>query len=190
MTGWLSALRHDDSRAATAIWERFHHQTLALAARVLGTLPRRWFDEEDVVSEAFRRLFEVLRRGPNPPGNREEAARLLAVIVRHVALNHHRTQQTLKRGGGEVRGESAFGSSGPGIAAVVDDDQTPDDRALDSEQQARLLSLLPPALREFAELKLHGLTHLEISEQMQCSLTTVERKFRLIRATWRQRGAI
>jgi DNA-directed RNA polymerase specialized sigma24 family protein len=92
-----------------------------------------------------------------------------------------------RRGGGQVRGDSAFaghadhGGAG-GLDEVAGGDPTPDVAAQLAEEFQRLLDRLDDdKLRSIAVAKLEGYTNAEIAGRMGCAEITVERCLRLIR---------
>lgn len=55
-----------------------------------------------------------------------------------------------------------------------------------NEALGRLLGMLDDGLRQIAVLKLEGRTNEEIASRIDRSPTTVERRLRLIRDTWKE----
>jgi DNA-directed RNA polymerase specialized sigma24 family protein len=92
-----------------------------------------------------------------------------------------------KRGGGEVRGDSAVGNAGAGQGweAIAGNEPTPELAAQAVEEYQRLLGQLgDDELRAIAVWKMEGYTNQEIADRLGCALPTVERRLRLIRKTW------
>jgi len=107
------------------------------------------------------------------------------------ASNLRKHEQAAKRGGGQVRGESAFlspdasAAGGGTVAEVVDGEPTPEFAALLAEEfQCRLDQLPDETLRRVALLKMEGYSNKEIAQQLRCVERTVERKLEGIRAIW------
>src|SRR5262249_27309041 len=119
---------------------------------------------------------------------------LVVITARKVAALKAR-QQRVRRGGGKVRGDSAFlGPVGSdqedrqGIENVIGAAPTPDFAAQVAEEYQLLLAGLEDAtLRSVAVWKLEGYTNEEIAGKLNCSVATVERKLRRIRNAWESR---
>ena len=112
---------------------------------------------------------------------------MLVKITERKALNQLRDQTRQKRGGGRLRGESAFlDSSASAARAGLDQfagpEPTPEFAAVIAEGFQRLLDLLADdELREIALLKLEGHTNEELAARTGRSVPTIERRLRLIR---------
>jgi DNA-directed RNA polymerase specialized sigma24 family protein len=107
------------------------------------------------------------------------------------AVDQARHQRRAKRGGGRVRGESAFrqgdaSETDEGFAQIIGDTPTPEFAAMVAEECARLLNCLNDNLRPIALAKMEDCTNQEIAVKLSCSLTTIERGVRLIRKIWKQ----
>lgn len=190
VTGWIERLQAGHSAAQRAVWERYFEELVRLAARRLGGAPRGAADEEDVALSALDSFYRAAQRGRFPDlADRGELWRLLLRITERKAVSRRRHESRQKRGGGEVRGESALGpaaeSQAAGIALVADDRPTPDFAAAMAEEFQRLLEKLDGRdLRALALAKLEGFTNEEIAQRQDCSLSTVERRLRRIRQKW------
>jgi DNA-directed RNA polymerase specialized sigma24 family protein len=190
VSAWIDDLKTGEHPAADRIWNRFYARLLALARRKLRRGPRRVADEEDVVTSAFNSFFLRAQQGQFPQlHDRDDLWHLLAVITEHKALNQARAERCEKRGGGNVRGESAMlspdaSASAWGMQQWVDPEPTPAFAAAMTESLSRLLESLDPDLRQIALLKLEGRTNEEIAALIGRSLPTVERRLKLIRDKW------
>lgn len=193
----IQDLRDKDPEAATRLWDRYAKRLAELARKRLGAMPRRMVDEEDVVASVFESLCLGAGEGRFPDlGNRDELWRLLATITHEKAVDQIRHNRALKRGGGEVRGESVFsgttgvGQSSPeegGLAEAIEDELSPELLASMQDELQHLLSLLADeTLRKIAVWRLEGFTNEEIAERLGVTVRTVERKLNLIREEWRQ----
>jgi DNA-directed RNA polymerase specialized sigma24 family protein len=124
--------------------------------------------------------------------DRGDLWQVLVLITARKAADLRRREARLKRGGGQVRGESGLLGSGDdpdepgrGIDQVIGPEPTPDFAAQVAERCRRLLDRLPDeALRSLALWKMEVDTNEEAAAKLGCSLATVERKLRLIRHTW------
>ena len=189
VTFWLERLKSGDRDAVPQLWERYFPRLMRLARRRLEGSPRRAADEEDVVLSAFNSFCQRVEQGRFPQlEDRTDLWRLLAVITSRKALKLAEANRRVKRGGGQVRGESVFlgaAEEQAGIHGVADEQPTPDFAVQMAEEIRRLLDRLDdPKLCEMALLKLEGYSNEEIAERLQCALRTVERRLRGIRAIW------
>jgi RNA polymerase sigma factor (sigma-70 family) len=184
ITRWIERLKNDDPRAAAVLWERFVERMLTVARRRLGNASRRVADEEDVVLAAFERFHHGVRQGRFPRLNdRDDLWSILFTLTTRHAARQVRDQDRDKRGGGEVRGDSALGDF-----ELADDAPTPEEALLLQERLATLLAALEDdSLRQIALARMEGSTNAEIAERMGRAEVTVERRLRLIRDLWRQR---
>jgi DNA-directed RNA polymerase specialized sigma24 family protein len=189
---WIEELKAGEETAATKLWGHFYSRLIALARRKLRDLPRRAADEEDVVVSAMETFFRRVQEGEFPRlHDRNDLWHLLVKITERKALNQVRDLKRQKRGGGLVRGDSAFlnvqaSSAGAGLDQVAGPEPTPEFAAAMSESLSRLLELLDNDLRQIALLKLQGCTNQEIAANVDHSVPTVERRLRLIRAAWKE----
>jgi DNA-directed RNA polymerase specialized sigma24 family protein len=118
---------------------------------------------------------------------------LLVTITARKALQLFRHQGRLKRGGGAVRGDSAFqaaprdGEDEPGLEQFVGSEPTPEFAAQMAEECQRLLGQLSAGdLREVAVMKMEGYSNEEIAAKLGCVPRTIERKLALIRTLWEE----
>lgn len=190
VTHWIEAVKAGDEAAAEALWNRYVQRLLGLCRRRLAKRPRRAADEEDIALSAFENFFEGARGGRfGSLHDRDNLWRLLIVLASRKAADYVKHEARAKRGGGAVRGESAFAAgrgAAPGsIEEVVGREPTPELAAIVAEEYEQLLGRLKqPVLRTIAQLKLEGYAHEEIAQRLGCSVRTIERKLFLIRATW------
>jgi DNA-directed RNA polymerase specialized sigma24 family protein len=189
ITKWIGELKAGDDEAARQIWQRYCQRLIELAHQNLRSSSRRVADEEDAVICAFHSFCRRARDGRFPDlQDRDDLWHLLVRITTRKALNQATFLQRQKRGGGNVRGDSAFeelNSNGQaeGIAAIVSKEPTPELAATVAEEIQRLLDDLGnERLHQIACWKLEGYTHAEVGEKLNCSTRTVARKLDLIRA--------
>jgi RNA polymerase sigma factor (sigma-70 family) len=191
---WLARLKVGDHAAATKLWERYSHRLVSLARQRLRGSPRRAADEEDVALSAFDSFCRRAEAGSFPKlDDRDDVWNLLLTIVWRKADKLRQYEGRQKRGGGAVRGDSALPgaedttSQPGGLAAVADEEPTPEEAAVCAEEFDRLLALLPdPGLRRIALLRFEGYANAEIAQQLRCVVSTVERRLKRIRALWQK----
>jgi RNA polymerase sigma factor (sigma-70 family) len=194
---WLRQLKARETDAAQKLWERYFERLVRLARAKLGDLPRRVADEEDVALSAFNSFYQAATAGRFPRlDDRDDLWRLLVTItVRKVhQLRLHQGYQ--KRGSNAVLDEAALAEqSAPAgdrltLEQFITHEPTPEFAAAAAEEFQRLLTVLPEeGLRLLAQWKMEGFTNQEIADRLGCSLRTVERQLRLIRACWASRVA-
>jgi RNA polymerase sigma factor (sigma-70 family) len=191
VTAWLEGLRAGRETAATELWNRFYSRLIALARQWTVHGPHRLGDEEDVVAMALESFFLRIREGRFPQlDDRDDLWHLLVKFTEYKILSRLRDQQRAKRGGGEVRGESAFvladgSANGAGLDGVPGREPTPSFVAEVRDEFRRLLGLLNEELQRIAVLKMGGHTNRKIAKILDCSTPTIERRLRLIRQKWR-----
>jgi DNA-directed RNA polymerase specialized sigma24 family protein len=191
---WLEGLRAGDDADIGRLWERYFEKLVALARARLPARGRREFDEEDVALSAFHSFCERAARGGFPRlADRDDLWRVLSVITARKAVGRLRHQGRLKRGGGRLLGESAFGrADGPdshGMAEVFRREPTPAEAAEFADEYARLFARLDnPTLQQVARRRLEGQSAEEIGAALGVSTRTVDRKLQVIRALWEEPG--
>ena len=194
VTHWIRELRAGDPAAAQKLWECYFGRLVGLARQKLRALPRRAADEEDVALSAFDSFCRGAARGRYPNlTDRDNLWHLLVTITARKALQLRRLERRQKRGGGNVRGDSAFHLGTDDVAGEGDVEQaigttpTPEFAAQTVEEYQRLLArLTDPSLRSVAVWKMEGYTNEEIAARLNCVPRTVQRKLGLIRTLWDQ----
>ncbi len=194
VTQWLPGIKTGDSKDIQRLWNRYFERLVRLAGAKLPGHCRRAFDEEDVAISAFQSFCDRAGRGQFPQLNgREDLWRLLATLTVRKAVMMMRHQNRQKRGGGRVVGESAFqaragaAEHGIGIGEILSKEPTPDDAARFAEAFNHLIDKLKDSTSKTIALrKLSGHTTEEIGADLGISTRTVDRKLRMIRATWEE----
>lgn len=194
VSGWIEAAKQGDQTSIRQLWERYRDRVVKLARVKLQGSPRRAADEEDVALSAFARFCLGVQEQRFPKlDNRDDLWRILAKITVQKSLDQAKGERRQKRGGGNVRGDSAFlnppSSSGMnGIDQILCDGPTPELAASFAEECGKLLeSLNDERLQGIALGKLEGHTNAELAEQYDCAVSTIERGLRLIRKKWQER---
>lgn len=187
ISAWLRQLEGPErERAAAGIWNCYHGRLLGLAHKLLAAGRQRSYGAEDVVQEAFAAFFRAMSAGRFPLlEDRDDLWRLLAEITRNRAADFLKCEARGKRGGGRLRGESAFENGSGSLPAGVDQIPDGDEQAsMFNLVCAEFLASLEPELLQVAILKMEGLTNGEIAARLGRVEKTVERKLKLIRARW------
>jgi DNA-directed RNA polymerase specialized sigma24 family protein len=195
VTNWLVQLKAGEPASAQPLWERYFQRLVALARKKLRGARRREADEEDVALSALNSFCQGAMQGKFPQlSDRDDLWQLLVVITARKAIDLMEKQGRKKRGGGQVRGESALldpvDPGNGGIEEVVGDEPTPAFTAEVAEECQRLLDRLgDDELRRIAVWRLEGYSNPEIAELLGCSLAKVERRLHLIRSVWKGESA-
>ena len=184
-----------DAQAAYAVWDRFYGRLVRVARRKLNGVPRRAFDEEDVALSAIRSFLDGAQKGRFYRWqNGRELWQLLLTVTTRKAFAYRCREMREKRGGGRVRGDSAFRfddsqrMARPTSRAVRATELSPDQFDVLVEEAEQLLDALPDeSLRRVARWKLAGYTNEEIADSLGCVKRTVERKLERIRRKWLKR---
>ncbi|MBC8876713.1 MAG: RNA polymerase subunit sigma-70 [Planctomycetes bacterium] len=177
---------------ARSVWDRFGSRLMQVARRKLGNgFSGRVADEEDVVISAFNSFCARVAAGKiEMTDDEEDLWPLLKVITERKAIDYFQRERRQKRGGGQVRGESALdgGSKSPragGVGEVPAGDRSPSSMARAAEMFEQLLDVLDDdMLRVIAIFKMEGRTNPEIAEIFCISRATVVRKLEVIRTVW------
>jgi DNA-directed RNA polymerase specialized sigma24 family protein len=189
---WLDGVKAGDEADIERLWDRYFLKVVALARAKLPLRTRRDIDEEDVALSAFHSFCERAGRGEFPQvADRDDLWRLLSTIAARKVTSSIRHGTRLKRGGGRVRGESAFLDEDDESRALVSQflsrEPSPDDAAAFTEEYERLFDRLQnPTLKQIALRRLEGCSSEEIASELGVSARTVDRKLQLIRALWEE----
>jgi RNA polymerase sigma-70 factor (ECF subfamily) len=153
-----------DLDALEQLYERHHRVALGIARRIVRDAEYA----EDIVQDAFLTIWRQPERFD--PARGTARGWLFAIV-------HHRSIDRVRRMTGAVRAVEL-------TPELVDDDA--DDpceiafASIRSEQVHRALSMLPSEQRRAIVLAfLHGRTHTEIAELMDCPLGTVKGRIRI-----------
>src|SRR6266404_2020462 len=130
---WINLLKGGDPSAIRKLWEAYFPRLVGLARKKLQESPRRAADEEDVALSAFDSFCDGAAQGRFPElTDRDDLWHVLVTITARKALQLLRREHRQKRGGGAVRGESAFhggtGAEGAeaGLEQIIGNEPTPE----------------------------------------------------------------
>lgn len=197
-TKWIEQIAEGNEEAAQRLWETYYDRLVGLVRKKLADTPRRVADEDDVVLSAFNSFCRRAADGEFPKlADGDGLWRLFMTIANRKAVAYLRYMHRQKRGGGAVRGESAFAEQNandsqpdPGIEQVASPEPTPEFAAQMAEQCEVLFKALDDSsLRVVAVMKLEGFNNEEIGQSLECSIATVERKLARVRKKWERRLA-
>jgi len=181
---WIEGVKNQDSHAAIRLWGRFHQKLLHLTRRRMDGASRRVVDEDDVVSIAFHSFLHRAGDGQFPDlTNRSDLWKLLITITDRKIVNNIRQNTTIKRGYGRVVSESAFDrmDQSESFLTQAEANELPPNILV---SLGELLNGLDDDLRQTVLLRQQGYTNEEIGKRLNRSVTTVERRLRLLRAKW------
>lgn len=189
---WLQRLKEGSrDEAVGRLWERYFEQMVALARNYLRGRPRPVADAEDVALDAFERFVRAAQRGAFPRlHNRDDLWRILLTLTQRKALDQIDRDTAARRGSGKVVHASALGNDSSAAHEIgVSNEPDPRDAAAMAEGLEDMLTLLDkPGLRRVAVLRMEGSSNEETAAALDCSLATVERKLKTIRAIFRDAG--
>lgn len=190
ITQLLVEIQQGHQSAMTDLVRRYYDQLIQVANRKLASRRLRVHDAEDVVVSAFASLLSSLEQGRYPDlSDREGLWFLLLRIVDNRARNMVQSEWAQKRGGGVVRGDSAFRhsadpESGGGFDLHAAATPTPEYVAMVIEKfeqfYARVESISDAHDRELfhqiLEARMQGLPVAEIARLCNVTKRQVERK--------------
>src|SRR5262249_1376561 len=109
VTALIERLEAGDHDAAQPLWERYYPRLVRLAPARLRGAPRRVADEQDVALSAFDSFCRGVEQGRFPQlKDRDGLWALLVLITVRKAADLTRYNRRERRGGGQVRGDSAL----------------------------------------------------------------------------------
>lgn len=186
VSDWLEQVRNLNEDASIKLWNRYFEQLASLARRKLGAKPLRVIDEGDIANQAFEDLLAGIRDGRfQKLDDRGDLWALLVTITERRSTDAKRKWNRQKRGGGQVRGDSAMGNFSGADFDQFAAEPTVEFSLESRENLDRLLTKLPSdEHRQMALLKLKGFANQEIARELDVSVPTVERRLRAIRDYW------
>lgn len=193
VTEWLQIFREGDDAGAAKLWDRYFNQLLAAARRRLSYSSRSQADEEDLAICVLTSFFSGVKSGRNQNvRNRDELWQMLELITKRRATDQARRATAAKRSfrpqqkqiAWSVLNQLKLPDVGP-VDELVSQEISPEIAAELNDELKHLQSKLQDdEMRNIVELRLLGMTNPEIAERLGRSLSSVERKMRLIKATW------
>lgn len=189
VTRLILDLRNGSDLAAEKLWYCFQHRLKALAGRKLG---RRGgiYESDDIAVDAFYSFLQRYRDGKFPAvESRDDVWRVMVVIVIRKTINAIKYASRKCRFGHqsidlESEKDSSIQSRGQGIEREAIARTGP--ALADMVFEELLATLKDKQLKDIAALKIYGYSNSEIADELDCSLATVERRLRVIRAVWEE----
>jgi RNA polymerase sigma factor (sigma-70 family) len=180
---WIAGAKDGDSQAFQRLWHHYFEALVHRARRYLTGRRPRGFDEEDVALSVFAGFCRAVTEGRFPDvTGRDHLWRLLLKMTADKAVDKLRSEDRQKRGGHTHVDQMTSDA----LEQLVGDSPTPAFVALVAEQCDRLLGSLDDDLRVVAVAKMEGCTNKEIAGQLDCSVSTIERKLALVRKIWKE----
>jgi DNA-directed RNA polymerase specialized sigma24 family protein len=189
----IERLKTDKPDAANEIWQLYFQRLLPVARAKLATVRDPSIDEEDILVSVFDRFFRAVSEGRFAKLNdRDDLWQILLMLTERDASDQRRRSTTEKRGRDRVVNQSNLANLDlRQLREMADREPNPDQIVAFNEHLSICLhSLNEVSTREVAIMKLEGLSNQEIGNKLEISLSSVERKLRVIREVWhRQFGA-
>lgn len=189
VTQLIDRLKQHDSQAAEAIWRRYFERLLPLARARIKAMPKV-VDEEDLLVSVFDRFFRAVKEDRFARlEDRNDLWQVLLMLTERAATDQYRRSQADKRGAGKVAREGDMTNLDLAqIRELADREPGPQFIAAFNDTLTQALANLSDAtMREVALLRMEGHEHQEIAKRLDISLSSVERKMRVIRALWQKR---
>ncbi len=193
---WIQQTKQGDEAAMNHLVAHYYERVMRLALQRVPASLRRVGDEEDIALSVLDSFLARAQRGEFPELNhREDLWRLLVCMSVRKVTGYVTQERAQKRGGGQVRGNSVFENRDRpdegGLHEVAADQRTPSQEVEVNECAQAILDFLEqledPTLRKIALWKSESISNFEISQRLECSERTVERKLRRLRdkaASW------
>jgi RNA polymerase sigma factor (sigma-70 family) len=187
VTRFIERLKDEDPQAAGEIWRRYFERLLPVAKARLRSFSDRAVDEEDILVSVFERFFRAARENRFARlHDRQDLWQILLMLTERTVTQQFRRSQAQKRGTGrraatDDRAERNYAD----IREIADAEPGPEFVAAFNDNLARALTRLDAeSTREVALQRMEGFENREIAERLGISLSSVERKLRLIREVW------
>lgn len=186
VTCLIERLKVADPEAAQQVWTRYFERLLPLARARLKQRPDSAVDPEDVLVSVFDRFFRAAGQGRFARLNdRDDLWQVLLMLTERQAASQVRRNAAAKRGGNLA----ASSRAAPPDALAALSDPTPGQEfvaAFNDSLSRAVRRLTEEKTREVALLRMEGYENREIAERLEISLSTVERKLRVVRAVWEE----
>ncbi len=172
-----------DDQTAAEIWNKYFERLLRFATTQMRGMPKIASDEEDITLSVLKSVCLSIRDGRISEIDEDTRLwKLLVVICKRKIANQYAYQRRGKR---DVSKSQSIDDDSALLHELQSKEILPD---LFSEFNERLENLFgqleKEPLKKIALLKIQGYTNEEIAHNMECSLSTIERKLRVIRSIW------
>lgn len=188
----LQQLKHGDEDASGEIWKRYINRLVPLARHKLAGLRSAVVDEEDILVSVFDRFFKAAEGEQFARLNdRHDLWQVLLLLTERRVADQYRKSHAQKRGGGNVAGLADVNPNdsmaADNLMELADKGPTPEFAASFADQlEVAMERIQESTTREVAIFRMEGYGTKEIAEKLQISLSSVERKLRMIRSIWEE----
>lgn len=165
----LNLWRAGDQQAAQQLFDRYVDRLVALARRRLSQRLARRVDAEDIVQSVFRTFFARAKEGKFALQDQDDLCKLLFRITVHKTLRQVAFHTAARR---DLGAETELNRDAPEAAQFLAEEPTPEAVNGFLDQMEHFLGRLRSQERQILELRMQGVTHEKIAEQ----LGTYERK--------------
>jgi RNA polymerase sigma factor (sigma-70 family) len=190
VTQLIEQVKAADSQAAHQIWRRYFERLLPLARAKLRRRPDAAVDADDVLVSVFDRFFRAAKENRFARlQDRDDLWQILLMLTERKAADQVRRAAAVKRGG-NARAPAGSNGEPANVAQLSDPAPGPEFAAAFNDSLARAIGrLTDEKTREVALLRMEGYENREIAGRLQISLSSVERKLRVIREVWQEEFA-
>jgi RNA polymerase sigma factor (sigma-70 family) len=187
VTQFIERLKAQDPEAAGRIWQRYFERLLPLARARLRPLGSGGCDAEDVLVSVFDRFFRAAGEDRFARlEDRDDLWQILLMLTERTVADQYRRAGAQKRGG-LTRDRGRGDDTPPALENVADREPGPEFAAAFNDSLARAIGrLTDEKTREVALLRMEGRENQEIAQRLEVSLSSVERKLRVVREVWKQ----
>lgn len=174
-----------DEQSAEDIWNQYFERLLRFATHQMRGMPKAASDEEDITLSVLKSVCLSIRDGRLQELNADNGLwKLLVVICKRKIANQYAYQRREKR---DIARSQSIDRDLRLLKELQSREIQPEILLEFDERLEELFSRLgKDVLKKIALAKIQGFTNQEIAGEMECSLSTVERKLRVIRAIWSQ----
>lgn len=183
----IASLEGQDEVAAELIWNRYFRRLCEYCDVLIYQRHQKHISADEIASSAFLALFDGIKnRRFEQVRNRDELWQMLTLIAARKAINRGLAQDRQRRGGGKVRGSSAFDHrSIDNVTDYLQRELDPQEYLELEELSEQLLGALTiENLKTIAIWRMAGFSNDEMAKKLNCSVRTIERKLNLIREIW------
>ena len=177
------AIQNSGNQSAEKLWNNYFGRLRRFAAHQMKGMPKIASDEEDITLSVLKSVCLSLRDGRIEQINDDRGLwHLLVVICKRKIANQYAYQRRAKR---DVARARSFGGDSESLKKLECHEIRPELLYEFKERFEELLDKLEKdTLKKIALAKIMNYTNEEIASELGCSLSTVERKLRVIRGIW------
>lgn len=188
VTQWIERLKEDDPQAAAQVWQRFFERLIPMARARLRGLTDRSVDEEDLLVSVFDRFFQAARENRFAQLNdRDDLWQILLMLTSRRVSEQYRKSNAQRRGGGRVQQLGDVVKKDDELRELAEGEPGPEFVVTFNDSLSLVLSHLKDQMtKDVAVLRLEGYANQEIAVRLKISLSSVERKLRVVREAWQE----